>query len=411
MTLPLRVVQIVPSISLVYGGPSQMVLGFSKALAAEGIEVTVLTTSANGDRPNQPPLEVPYDRPVLQDGYQIRYFRCAPFRRYKFSLGLLRWLASHTSHFDLAHIHALFSPVSTAAAAIARSAHLPYILRPLGTLDPADLRKKRRLKILYGNLLERPNLAGAAAVHFTSLHEAEQANRFGASTRDWILPLGVDRDAVSLHRETPMADDPARQAEVQALRDRLGLGATQPLLLFLSRLDPKKGLDLLLAALKRLQSEQIPFHCIIAGSNPQEAQYEAWLHHQVNTSPLQHCTTLTGFVSGDAKATLLAAADVFVLPSYYENFGMAVAEALAAGVAVVVSDRVPLWTDICQAGAGWVTPCEVDALTNALRTALSNPTERQRRRANAHRLAQTHYRWEAIAQQTLHLYQQLLPGP
>ncbi|HAJ62973.1 MAG TPA: glycosyl transferase group 1, partial [Cyanobacteria bacterium UBA8543] len=161
MSAPLKILQIVPSISLVYGGPSQMVLGLSSALAAQGVEVTVLTTDSNGDT-GQPPLDVPLDKPVEQDGYQVRYFRCSPFRRYKFSLDLLRWLWLRAGEFDVAHIHALFSPVSTAAGAIARHQNLPYLLRPLGTLDPADLRKKRRLKQIYAALFEKPNLAGAA---------------------------------------------------------------------------------------------------------------------------------------------------------------------------------------------------------------------------------------------------------
>jgi len=163
----MKILQIVPSISLVYGGPSQMVLGLSAALAQLGQDVTIITTDSNGDT-GQAPLDVPLGVPVSQNGYQIYYFPCSPFRRYKFSLDLFTWLANRAKDYDIAHIHALFSPVSSISALIARYRQLPYILRPLGTLDPADLQKKRQLKQIYANFLEKPNLAAAAAVHFTS---------------------------------------------------------------------------------------------------------------------------------------------------------------------------------------------------------------------------------------------------
>jgi hypothetical protein len=178
----MKILQIIPSVSLVYGGPSQMVLGLSAALATEGIDVTIISTNSNGDA-GQPPLDVPIGKPIAQNGYQIVYFPCSPFRRYKFSFDLLRWLAIYARQYDLAHIHALFSPVCTAAATVARSQKLPYILRPLGTLDPADLQKKRQLKQLYGYLLERPNLAGSAAIHFTSKEECKISERYSHSFR------------------------------------------------------------------------------------------------------------------------------------------------------------------------------------------------------------------------------------
>jgi NAD(P)-dependent dehydrogenase (short-subunit alcohol dehydrogenase family) len=138
--MTLRVLQIVPSISLVYGGPSQMVRGFSAALAAAGAEVTIATTDSNGDV-DEAPLDVPLGKPIDEGGYRVIYFRCAPFRRYKFSTGLLQWLWQHAGDYDIAHIHALFSPISSAAATVCRWRSLPYLLRPLGTLDPQICRK------------------------------------------------------------------------------------------------------------------------------------------------------------------------------------------------------------------------------------------------------------------------------
>ena len=388
----MRILQIIPSISLVYGGPSQMVLGLSAALAAKNIDVTILTTDSNGDI-GQLPLDVPLNEPIQQNGYQIIYFRCYPWRRYKFSFSLLQWLNENARQFDLAHIHALFSPVTTLAATIARYHHLPYIIRPCGMLDPADLQKKKRLKQIYATLLERPNLAGAAAIHFTSKEEAKISERFGLGTtgkmsvpRDLVIPLGVTAGLF-----------PKRLRESQV-----------PIILFMSRIEPKKGLDLLIPALESILGTGIEFHFILAGSNPQDADYETQIKVQIYNSSLAKYTTITGFVSGDLKVELLTKADLFVLPSYYENFGIAVAEAMAAGVPVVISDRIHIAEDIQQAEAGWVGPLEVGAIANSIKSALLNPQERQRRGLNGKEYAKKHYNWEAIAQQTIDAYQQIL---
>ncbi len=404
----MRILQIVPSISLVYGGPSQMVLGLSAALARQGVEVTVLTTDSNGDV-GQPPLDVPLDRPVELDGFQVRCFRCFPFRRYKFSPDLLRWLHRHAREFDLAHIHALFSPVSTAAAAVARSRHLPYILRPLGTLDPADLRKKNQLKRIYAALFEGPNLAGAAAIHFTSAQEAKISERFGAVTRDLVIPLGVNFLDTAPENPHPQPSSPEDRGATQA-RAQLGIPADRLLVLFMSRIEPKKGLNLLLPALENLLAEGLDFHFVLAGSNPQDPNYEAKIRAQVEASPLGKRTTIAGFVTGTLKAALLREADLFVLPSYYENFGIAVAEAMAAGTPVCVSREVHIWEEVLQAEAGWVCSCDAGSLTEQLRVALRDAGELHRRGLNGREYALKNYSWDAIAQQTVGAYREILAG-
>ncbi|MGG6297292.1 hormogonium polysaccharide biosynthesis glycosyltransferase HpsP [Leptolyngbya sp. AN02str] len=388
----LRILHIVPSVARVYGGPSEAAVNLCAALAAQGMQVTLLTTNANGDR-GQPPLPAPLNQAIAQDGYEIRYFRCQPFRRYKFSPGLLHWLWHHASEFDVAHIHALFSPVSTAAAMIARSRGVPYLLRPLGTLDPADLQKKRWLKDLYGRVLERGNLAAAAAIHFTSDREAQVSERFGAITRDLVLPLGVT--------SAPFPSTP----DLSLIPTR---PSGTPIVLFLARIDRKKGLELLIPALEQLQAQDVPFHWVVAGANPQDSAYEQQMRDRIQQSPLQTQTTLLGFVTGDRKAQLLQQADVFVLPSHYENFGLAVAEAMLSHTPVVISDQVSIANAVQQAEAGWVVPCTVKALVEALAHALHHPAERERRGRNAHALAQTAYNWSAIAQQLIQVYRQIV---
>lgn len=389
----MKILQIIPSISLVYGGPSQMIRGLSAALGKLGVEVTVLTTNSNGDR-GQPPLDVPLDIPVQEKGYQIRYFPCSPFRRYKFSLDLLNWLKNHASEYDLAHIHALFSPVTSVAATVARYQKLPYILRPLGTLDPADLNKKKQLKKLYAALLERPNIAGAAAIHFTSQEEARISERFGVKTNDLVIPLGVTLPELT---EIP-----------QVILSHLEIKPNIPIILFLSRIEPKKGLDILIPALEKVLKTGLEFQFILAGSNPQDPEYEAKIKQQIQQSPLGEKTIIPGFVTGEIKTALLTIADLFVLPSYYENFGIAVAEAMAVGTPVVISKGIYIWEDVEKAQGGWVGNGNIDEIASLIETALTNPQERQQRGLNAQNYALNYYSWDVIAQQMIQAYQGLI---
>lgn len=389
----MKILQIVPSISLIYGGPSQMVLGLAPALANAGTEVTILTTDSNGDS-GQKPLDVVLNVPIQQDGYQIIYFRCAPFRRYKFSLDLLKWLKNHAQEFDIAHIHALFSPVSSTAAMICRQQNLPYILRPLGTLDPADLSKKKLLKRLYVALLEGRNLAGAAAIHFTSQQEAKISVRFAIKTKDLVIPLGVI--------------PPPKYTD--NIKDHLGIREHQPMILFMSRIDPKKGLELLISALEKLLLNGFDFDFVLAGTNPQDPIYEQKIKSEIENSPLKLRTIITGFVTGETKASLLQAADLFVLPSYYENFGIAVAEAMVAGTPVIISDQVHIYQQVLDSESGWVGTTDVESIVNLLTNALSHPQECQRRGLNAKNYALNNFSWDAIAQQVIQAYRAIISG-
>lgn len=390
----MKILQIIPSIALIYGGPSQMIRGLSAALAKQGVDVTILTTNSNGDF-GQLPLSVPLAQPLKEQGYEVIYFNCSPFRRYKFSLGLLNWLWHHGQDYDLAHIHALFSPISTAAATLCRLKKLPYILRPLGTLDPLDLRKKQALKKIYGNLLERPNLQGAAAIHFTTQQEANVSERYGTNSPAVILPLGVTLPSLPDLEPCQLPSNTATDQQI-------------PTLLFLSRIDPKKGLELLISALENLKRVGVDFHFILAGSNPQDPDYEQQILAQVQASTIATDTAIVGFVEGEAKWYLLKKADLLILPSYYENFGIVVAEAMAVGTSVLISNQVYIWPAVKAAEAGWICSCELQSLTEQIQVALKDRQELKRRGENARMLATEQYTWPAIAAQTITTYQNLL---
>ena len=249
------------------------------------------------------------------------------------------------------------------------------------------------MKKLYGNWLEKPNLAGSAGVHFTTEQEAKISHRYGVTTKDIVIPLGVNI--------------PERLPPFGQTKKALNLPEDVPLLLFMSRIDPKKGLNFLLAATENLVNQGIKFHLVLAGANPQDPVYEQQIKQQIANSILAPHTTITGFVTGEMKLGLLQDADVFVLPSYYENFGIAVAEAMAVGTPVVISEGVYIWPDVQQAAAGWVTTLETDKLTAVLKEAIASPDMRQEKGKNAQELVFRKYGWSAIAQQMIQVYDDL----
>ena len=188
----------------------------------------------------------------------------------------------------------------------------------------------------------------------------------------------------------------------ERLRIRFNIPPGNKIVLFLGRLHPKKGLDLLLPALARLGGP--PATLILAGDG--EAAHVAQLREITGCLPLGDKVRWAGFVGGEEKNLLLQGADLFVLPSRHENFGLSVLEALAAGTPVLISDQVALAREVLKAGVGEVVPLEIDALTQALHRALTRRWNRESIRT----FVADHYSWERNAATLSELYGSLRPG-
>src|ERR1043165_7618081 len=228
---PVNVLHVIPSLSAFHGGPSFALPLMERALAAVDVRVTVATTDDDGPKRR---MAVPLRRAVPVNGATRFYFR-KQTEFYKCSLPLWRWLRAQIQLFDLVHVHALFSFASVAAARCARNRGIPYILRPLGVLNHYGMARRRPgLKRLSFACIERPLLHSAAAMHYTSEQEQIEAEAAGAPGRAAILPLAIDTGQFE-HLPGP-----------EAFLRRFPEAANRSRVLFLSRLDPKKGLDLLL---------------------------------------------------------------------------------------------------------------------------------------------------------------------
>jgi glycosyltransferase involved in cell wall biosynthesis len=372
--------------SPLYGGPSFALKGMAEAVASLGTEVDVATTTANG----RAELDVPLDRPVVEEGVRYFYFRRQYPKSWTFSWPLTHWLRRHAGKYDVLHVHALFSYPTLSACQAARRHGVPYVLRPLGTLDPWALRFHRWKKAPYFRLLERPNLLGASAVHSVSEREQCAIEALGLPVRVVTIPLGVD---------PPVEDDEGHGAS----RERKEMGGAVNIL-FLSRLHPKKGIEVLLDA-ARLLPQQDRFRLFIAGQG--EKAYVRSLQDRAAAYGLEKRVTFTGFVSGTAKRRLFQEAHLFVLPSYDENFGMAVAEALSFGLPVVISEHVALAEQVAEVGAGSVVPCDAGELAWALATLVADPDLCQRMGEAGRRLAQAAFSWPEIAKRLIALYEEV----
>jgi glycosyltransferase involved in cell wall biosynthesis len=378
-----RVLHVIPAVAPRYGGPSVATFGFCHALEASGVDTVVATTDADGaDR-------LPVETGTLQKyrGVTMVFFPRIFSESFKWSGPLSSWVHEHVGAFDLVHIHAVFSHSSIAAGHACRKAGVPYVVRPLGNLDPWSLAQHRMRKQLLMKIAVGEMLRGATAIHYTSAGERALAER----ALSWlpagiVVPLGVD-DASFTSSVAPRS--------------------ARPYVLALSRLHVKKGLDLLVDAFHGLaQAGASPaWRLVIAGDG--EASYVAQLQKRAAAGPASDRIEFRGWVNGDDRRTLLERASLLALPSHQENFGLAVAEAMASGVPVMVAPGVNLADDITGHSAGWVVERDARMWISALRDALGDGPELERRGRNA-RAAADQYRWPAVGQQLADAYDGLL---
>lgn len=389
----MRILHILPSLSPKQGGPTQAALNFTYHLRQHGIDAEIATTNDDGSNF----LDVALHQRIEYQQVPVWFFpRMARIKAFMPSFGLTQWLWQHIADYDLIHTHYLFSYAPTVATAIARRRNIPYIVRTIGQLHPWALNQSRLKKQIYTSIIERHNLNRAAAIHCTSAGEAEDVRNFGIQQTSTItLPLGVNQPAN------------ISQAK-QKLRQIYNISAQTPIVLFLSRLHYKKRPDLLIQALNKLATQDFDFHLILAGSG--ESDYENQLKNLVASNGLAKRTTFTGFVTGTDKELILQGSDIFVLPSFSENFGIAIVEAMAAGLPVIITPGVQIAPEIDQAKAGLVVEGELDALTNAIAQLLTSPNLRYQLSENGKKLVNSRYCWSAIAQNLASVYQAIIEG-
>jgi glycosyltransferase involved in cell wall biosynthesis len=393
----MRILHVVPSYlpAVRYGGPIKSVHGLCRALAKKGHDVHVFTTNVDGDKDSDVPLE----RPVDIDGVKVWYFPSKYFRRIYWSPRMKKALDEQAKEFDLLHLHSIYLWPTWAATRTARRSHVPYIIAPRGMLVKELVRKKNRwVKTAWINLIEKINLENAAAIHVTSKIEADEAACFGFRLPKIVtVPNGVG--APLTLPSSPLDLRGGCGALSPLIIEILG---KRPYLLFLGRINWKKGLDMLIPALSHIGN--IPL--VIAGND--EENYSSELKRLANTHAVEDRIIFTGPVRGDDKASLLQNASMLVLPSYSENFGIVALEAMAAGCPVAVTPEVGLSDTISETGSGIVVPGDPEILASGINSLLSNPSLMLQMGANGKKVAKERFTWEAVSAQMEKVYQNIL---
>ena len=340
------------------GGPAWSVPNLCRSIAHLGHDVTVFTTNVNGAGR----LKVPVGCDVWRDQVRVRYFPITfgwpP--RYNVSLRLAAALLSEVTCHDLVHIQGAMTFPSAVAGLLCRRRGIPYLVSPRGVLDREGFKKKALRKRLYTRLVERRNLAGAAAVHFATEEERRRCTH---------LPLMVPTIVVPNSLDFAEFDAPPTSG---AFTTQYPETTGKRLILFLGRLSYNKGLDFLVRAFSLLARRRTDVHLVVVGPDP--GGYAHRLRSWLAREGIADRATFTGLLVGGEKLAVLRESDVLVLPSYHsESFGLAAAEAMAARLPVVLSSKANLAPDVVAAGAGFAIDYDPHAWADALEILLDRP--------------------------------------
>ena len=378
----------------VYGGPVRCMSMQFEALASLGAKVTVLTTNVNGTRR----LDVSLAQAVPLGGVEVFYYPVTHIlpRSFFYSPALAQACRQKVGQCDIAILDLLMAHSMGLSAAACTRAGVPYVIPLHGQLLPWSLRRKWLKKHLYLALLGRTHLNRAAALHCTAPTEPDNLAELGLRAPTFVVPHGIDTNHFTCL--------PTRGA----MRNRLSIPSEATVLLLLGRLHPKKRPDLAVEALAAAQSLPGPVHLVLAG--PDESGLTQALQAQARTLGCADKLHFTGLLKGDEILYALADADLLLMPSapQSENFGMSAAEAMAAGLPILVSDGVPVGRWAEEAGAGRVVPCSAAAFTQVTLELLARPEQFKAMGRRGQALVREQFDSSAVARQMLAQYESII---
>jgi glycosyltransferase involved in cell wall biosynthesis len=379
----MKVLHVISSIDARYGGPTTALQGLALAQKKAGMNVSIVATYVAGD-------QMTVADGLGASGVNVEVVGPAKgrFRRHP---DLKDVVSKHVKASEIVHIHALWEQLQHEAATAAQRAKIPYIFRPCGMLDPWSLAQSKWVKKIYLALRLRRDLDHAALLHFTANTERDLTALLHLQAEGIVVPNGINLDEF------------ANLPEKGAFRRRFPTFGSQRILLFLSRVHFKKGLDLLIPAFADAKLD----HTVLVIAGPDSDNYTQTLQDLARRHKVADRIFFTGMLQGRQRLEAMVDADLFVLPSRQENFGIAVVEALACGTPVIISDQVNIHQEITAAGVGDVVPLDIPALSRSIQRWMSDDALRISAAQKARDFVFTHYDWNRIAARWAEVYNNL----
>ncbi len=396
----MKVLHVIPSINPLRGGPTYAVINTVKALRKIGIDSQILTVNdyTHADTKEESLTSFSQEDIPIYIFNDLRILNHLTLlgrdKAFLFSYEATIWLWNNISNYDLIETRYLFSYLPESARMISRIKQTPYIAHPTGMLDKWALSQSQFKKKVYKKLIGYQNLNNASAIQCSSVGEKEDIRQYGISSPPiHVIPLGVD---------IPQKQEDSKKL----LFDKYNISINSPVILFISRLHPKKRVELLLNSLHIINNKNIKFHLIIAGHG--EKQYTEQLKLLVKSLRIQNKVTFTGFVTGYSKTILYQASDIFVLPSYSENFGVVIAEAMAASLPVILTPGIQISKMIADANAGVIVKDTPEDLATEIVNLIQSPHKRKMIGNHAKQFAKDNFSWDTVAHKLHQMYTNIL---
>lgn len=376
-----------------YGGPVRSTSKLCESLAMQGHHVSVATTNANG----RALLQVPADRIVDVHGVSVRYFKRTPWLPYLDSISLRKTIRSLVEDADIVHMSAIWQPLSLAVSEASRQSQKPYICSLRGSINPWSWKNLQLKHKIFWHLFESAQLSRATALHATCTMERDEAIEIGVGKdQKWIV-VANPVDSSEFCRDERLAHQ---------FRELFHIPPEKKIILYFGRLHVKKGIDLFMQAASEVLRSSPDWIFVIIG--PSERGYAGVLTRLAQELGLMSQVRFIDLVEGDTRIGALSAADLFVLTSHSENFGMSVVEAMASSVPVLISNRVGIAREIASDGAGYVIPVDVDSIRMALKQLLPDDSLRASLVLKGLKCVADHFEAKIIAKQMSDAYFELV---